>query len=362
MTDESDKLIGLIYEGIADDLHWSAALERVAAFVGAAGVGLGMQDMESHRFRGLASCGIDLGLSDSYRRLAPTNRVWIEIGRRRQPLTDRMVMPKAEFLRSELYADWFRPHGFHGVMAAPALFKNKASVVLVTFRDRGREDFDRADLKKIGGLAYHFGQAFSMRTDREQAEQEFAAAKMVLDDIPDAILFVDRMARLKHVNKAGRIALDRGAVIRRLLNGRLEIRDRRTDQSLAAMIAGARGGELRLSGGESRGFVIRVQPCPKGAGGDIGVMIIRIIDLDRKGALPTAARVRERLGLSLRQSEVIAALARGGTEATVAQQLGIKESTVHEHIRRAYDKLELGSRAELIALLAKLNFDMTSLS
>jgi DNA-binding NarL/FixJ family response regulator len=66
--------------------------------------------------------------------------------------------------------------------------------------------------------------------------------------------------------------------------------------------------------------------------------------------------------LSLRQSEVIAALAGGGTEATVAQRLGIKESTVHEHIRRAYDKLELRSRAELIALLARLNFDITSLS
>jgi DNA-binding CsgD family transcriptional regulator len=363
MIDESDKLIGLIYEGIADDLHWGAALERVAAFVGAAGVGLGMQDMESHQFRGLASRGIDLDLSDRYRRLAPTNKVWIEIGRRRQPLTDRMVMPKAEFLRSELYADWFRPHAFNGVMAAPALFKNKASIVLVTFRGKGGEDFDRADLKKINGLAYHFGQAFSMRADREQAEQEFAAAKMVLDEIPDAILFVDRMVRLKHVNKAGRVALDRGAVIRRLLNGRLEIRDRRADQWLAAMIAGARGGELRLSGDESRRFIIRVHPCLKAAGGgDIGVMIVRIIDLDRKGELPTSARVRERLGLSLRQSEVISVLARGGTEAAVAQKLGIKESTVHEHIRRVYDKLELGSRVELIALLARLDFDITSLS
>jgi len=156
--------------------------------------------------------------------------------------------------------------------------------------------------------------------------------------------------------------LDRGTVIRRLLNGRLEIRDGRADQLLAAMISGGRGGELRLSGCESGRFVIRVQPCTRGAGGsDSGVMIVRIIDLNRKGEPPTAARVRERLGLSLRQSEVISELARGGTEATVAQKLGIKESTVHEHIRRVYDKLELGSRAELIALLARVNFDITPL-
>ena len=363
MIDESDRLIGLIYEGIADDFHWGAALERVAAFVGAVGVGLGMQDMESHQFRGLASRGIDLELSDRYRRLAPTNKIWIEIGRRHQPLTDRMVMPKAAFLRSELYADWFRPHGFDGVMAAPALFKNKASVVLVTFRDRRREDFGRADLNKISGLAYHFGQALSMRADREQAEQEFAAAKIVLDEIPDAILFVDYKGRLKHVNKIGQIMLDGSIVIRRLPSGRLEIRDQRADQWLAAMVSGAKGGEQRLSGRGLGRFVIRVHPCPRGAGGsDNGIMIIRIIDLGRNSEPPTAARLRECLGLSLRQSDVIFELARGGTEATVAQKLGIKESTVHEHIRRVYDKLELGSRAELIALLARISFDITSLS
>jgi DNA-binding CsgD family transcriptional regulator len=363
MIDESDRLVGLIYEGIADDFHWDDALKQVAAFVGAAGVGLGVQDMESHEFRGLASRGIDLGLSDRYRRLAPTNKIWIEIGRRHQPLTDRMVMPKTAFLRSELYADWFKPHGFRGVMAAPALFKNKASVVLVTFRDKGRDDFEGADLRKISGLAYHFGRALSMRADREQTEQELLAAKIVLDEIPDAILFVDRMVRLKHVNKAGQITLDKGAVIRKLLNGRLEIRDRRADQLLAALVSEARGGELRLSGSELGRFVVRVQPCLRGAGGsDTGIMIIRIIDLSRNGEPPTAARLRECLGLSVRQSEVIAELARGGTEATVAQRLGIKEATVHEHVRRVYDKLELASRAELIALLGRVNFDITWLS
>ncbi len=361
MIDESDRLIGLIYEGIMDDFHWGAALERVAALIGAAGVGLGMQDMDSHQFRGLADRGIDFNLAHTYRRLASTNKIWIEIGRRRQPLTDRMVMPKADLLRTELYADWFRPQGFHGVMAAPALFKNKASAVLVTFRDRRREDFERADLKKISGLAYHFGRALSMRLDRQQTEQEFAGAKIVLDEIPDAILFVDYKGRLKHVNKIGQIMLDGGAVIRRLRNGRLEIRDRPADQWLAAMVSGARGGELRLSGRGLGRFVIRVHPCTRGVGGSgTGIMIIRIIDLNRKGEPPTAARVRERFGLSLRQSEVISELARGGTEATVAQELGIKDSTVHEHIRRVYDKLELGSRAELIALLARGNFDITS--
>jgi DNA-binding CsgD family transcriptional regulator len=272
-----------------------------------------------------------------------------------------MVIPKTDFHRTELYADWFRPQGFNGVMAAPALFRNKASLVLVTFGDRRREDFERADLTKINGLAHHFGRALSMRLGREQAEQELAGAKIVLDEMPDAILFLDYKGRLKHVNKTGQVMLEGHSVIRRLRNGRLEIRDQQANEWFAAMLSGERGGEQLLSGGASRRCVIRVYPCRRGAGDSAtGVRIIRIIDLDRKGEPPTAAQVRERFRLSLRQSEVISELARGGTEATVAQELCIKESTVHEHIRRVYSKLELGSRAELIALLARANFDLTS--
>jgi len=122
MVDESDRLIGQIYEGIVDTSHWAPALERIAALVGAAGVGLGMQDMRSHEFRSLAQHGIDLNLNRTYQRLAPTNKIWMEIGRRHEPLTDRMVMPEAAHLRTELYADWFMPQGFHGVMAVPTLF------------------------------------------------------------------------------------------------------------------------------------------------------------------------------------------------------------------------------------------------
>jgi DNA-binding CsgD family transcriptional regulator len=361
MIGEHDRLIGLIYEGIIDESPWGVALERVSALVGAVGVGLGMQDMASHQFRSLGDRGIDSNLMQTYRRLAPTNKIWMEIARRRQPLTDRMVMTKADFVLTELYTDWFKPQGFHGVMAVPTLFKKNASAVLVAFRDRRREDFECADLKKISSLAYHFGRALSIRLDRERTEEEFSGAKLVLDDIPDAILFVDCDVRLKHANNAGNTMLDGGKVIRRLLNGRLEIRDRQANERFAAMVSGAQGGELRFSGLGLKGFVIRVHACTKGADHiGAGVMIVRIVDLNRKGEPPTPARLLERFGLSLRQSEVMSELARGGTEASAAQKLGIEESTVHEHIRRLYDKLELRSRAELMALLARADFDTTS--
>lgn len=42
MIDEHDRLIGLIYDGIADDAQWDLTLAKIASLANAAGVGLGL--------------------------------------------------------------------------------------------------------------------------------------------------------------------------------------------------------------------------------------------------------------------------------------------------------------------------------
>jgi len=121
---DPEQLIKLIYEGVGDDAAWNDALATVAELVRAAGAGLGIQDMRTHEFRSLGYFGIDGSLNPTYWRLAPSNRIWQEIAVRREALTDQMVVRKPEFMRTELYADWFAPQRFHSVMAAPTLFEN----------------------------------------------------------------------------------------------------------------------------------------------------------------------------------------------------------------------------------------------
>ena len=72
---------------------------------------------------------------------------------------------------------------------------------------------------------------------------------------------------------------------------------------------------------------------------------------------PTPAKLRDRLGFTRRQSEAIAELANGATEKEAAERLGLGAPTLHTHIRRAYDRLDLRSRAELLALLARHGFE-----
>jgi hypothetical protein len=113
--DDSERLVGLSYEGVTNEEVWQEFLAVLGDRLNAVGTGLGRQDMATHEFRVVAEAGIDRGLHETYRRLAPKNRIWQAIGRAGRPIADWMVMPKSELVDSPLYTEWFAPQGFHGV-------------------------------------------------------------------------------------------------------------------------------------------------------------------------------------------------------------------------------------------------------
>ena len=259
MIDQDNYLIGLIYDGIADDGQWNLALKKIAALAKAAGMGLGLQDMRTHQFRDLGAHGIDPALHHTYRRLAPGNRVWQEIGRRRQPMSDRMVMPKQAFTCTDLFADWFEPQDFRSVMAHPTLFKGTASSVLVAFRSPSQGEFETADLATIGRFAGHFGRALGVRLELERMARELLLANQMLDDVPRATFLVDRGLRLRHANAAGRALIEAGRGVR-AQGGRLALDDKPSDGKLARMAASGRGGEFRLATRGPGGLIVYVHP------------------------------------------------------------------------------------------------------
>jgi DNA-binding CsgD family transcriptional regulator len=354
---DAEQLIKLICDGVGDEAAWSDALSKVAELVRAAGVGLGIQDMKTHEFRGLGDVGIDKSLTPTYRRLAPSNRIWQEIAARKQALTDQMVVRKAEFMRTELYADWFAPQQFHSVMAAPTLFDNDATAVLVGFRDRASGDFDAADLAQAQRFAGHFGAALRFRFAQERTAAEVAAANFVLDELPDAIFLVSRAGHLQHANAAGRAMLEAGTPVR-LQQGRLELHPSTSSERLERLLLAARG-ELRAPKPGRGSWIIQLHLSTRRFGpvqGDF--LIVRVIDPDRRGQPLDAAKLSRRFGLTIRQAEAVAALVKGGSEESASAELHVSKATLHTHLSRVYNHLGVHNRAALVALLARHGFDI----
>jgi DNA-binding CsgD family transcriptional regulator len=144
----------------------------------------------------------------------------------------------------------------------------------------------------------------------------------------------------------------------RLDQGRLASHDPASDARLRRLAADGRGGELRLAAQGSPGLIVYMHPCVARFG-DAGYMTIRVVDLAQERHPLNPALLCDRLGLSRRQAEVVAELAAGRTEAEAAEKLKLAVPILHTHIRRVYDRLDLKSRAELLALLARHGFDTT---
>ena len=92
-------------------------------------------------------------------------------------------------------------------------------------------------------------------------------------------------------------------------------------------------------------------PVPEGAAGGGGRPEPAI---PRADSLDLSAVLSDLHGLRPREVEVLLALRSGGTNADLAQALGISPATVRKHLQRAYAALDVRSRAEALVLLSHM--------
>jgi DNA-binding NarL/FixJ family response regulator len=116
-----------------------------------------------------------------------------------------------------------------------------------------------------------------------------------------------------------------------------------TELIFAALAAGATGYLLKRTPPAALLASIREVQC---GGSPMTSHIARKVvqSFQRSGAPSGAAE-----GLSPREHEVLDHLARGYLYKEIASALGISYDTVHTHIRRIYEKLQVHSRTEAVA-------------
>jgi len=80
----------------------------------------------------------------------------------------------------------------------------------------------------------------------------------------------------------------------------------------------------------------------------------RLFERPPPGPFEPNTRVRETLGISERELEVLALLAAGRSNKEIARRLDISPNTVKTHVGKLYEKLEVGRRTEAIARAREL--------
>ena len=86
-----------------------------------------------------------------------------------------------------------------------------------------------------------------------------------------------------------------------------------------------------------------------GAGGGVGAGAAA-----GSGAVDLGGVLRDRYGLRPREVEAVLALQTGGTNAEIAEAMGVSVATVRKHLQHAYATLGLRSRSEALVMLTRL--------
>jgi DNA-binding CsgD family transcriptional regulator/PAS domain-containing protein len=186
------------------------------------------------------------------------------------------------------------------------------------FHDR---PFTGADARALAAVVPALRRRLRLERLLGRASLQVAALDAALDQIPGAAFVVDRRGGVEHANAAGRRLLDadRAAVL-------ADVAASAGAPSSAAPYAIT---SLETAGVTGLSLAVQQRPPPD------------LVDRARRAA--------RRIGLTPRQAEVLALLAKGAANKTIAAALGCAPATVEIHVSAVLQRAQVDCRAALVA-------------
>jgi DNA-binding CsgD family transcriptional regulator/PAS domain-containing protein len=265
-----------------------------------------------------------------------------------EPLNDRML--GGQLHRSTIVNDAVRPGGLHDFLGFMTHTPGGDLMLFMGYERRGRSPFGpERELAVLQALlpAFRAGHAALVRFGAQRT-----ALGATLDQLDEALLVLGPDGRTIH----------RSPALGRLLG--LEPEREQVEAALMAAGRALTGGapaagalarvEQRLATAAGR-YVVRAARLPAEVLGEPGGVLVTL-DREAAGAGPqteaAAAALAPRFGLTPREAEVAAALARRLTNAELARALGISPHTAERHTERVLGKLGVRSRHDVARCLA----------
>ncbi|GIJ43319.1 DNA-binding response regulator [Virgisporangium aliadipatigenens] len=177
-----------------------------------------------------------------------------------------------------------------------------------------------------------------------EAADGAAAVRAVATHRPDVVLMDVRMPVMDGLTAAGRLHGENGPKVVMLTTFDLD------EYVHAALRAGAVG--FLLKDTPPQDLAAAVRTVAAGNAMLAPTVTRRLISAYADGAPARAESARQRLGtLTLREEEVVRAVARGLSNAEIARELSMREATVKSHLSRSLAKLGLTNRVQAAILV-----------
>lgn len=350
------------YDAALEPGRWEAAFEGLGDLLGGCAMGSSLQSG-----KGLDSVLALSRLDPHYTRVLhdyyatpDTNPMVAVMGNlpSSRAFARALVKPDADYRRSGLYNDVFRPQGLEHAAVACVLRSGDRFAPLGVFNRAGQE-FGNEELKILDLAAPHIEKALHVHLRIGGSEAMRDATGHALDHLPVGTVFVAPDGSIRGMNRIAEDVLRKGDGLwarGNRLRTSLASEERRLYGLLASAIGTAEGDENGSGGwmaisrpSGSRALGVLVAPLPARdfwPGGEAGAVVF-VSDPDLRIA-PEAEALTEILGLTPAQARIASLLAIGLTLEEAADRTGVTVHTARVHLKQAFERTSTSRQSDLV--------------
>ncbi|WP_343712684.1 helix-turn-helix transcriptional regulator [Inquilinus sp.] len=193
------QLVGQTYDAALGDEDWTVVLGRILELVG--GEAAALHPTGAPR---AADIAIRVGCDPAYIPLynAHYHSTWpilpmLQQLPARPVFVDRMLVPQADFIRTEFYNDYIRPQGGHSGLYWVDFDRNGLGAHLSLWRSGRRPDWSDEDVRLLWHLGPHVGRALKIRGRLSAAASRSSDPPLLAPRERDCLAWVARGASSK---------------------------------------------------------------------------------------------------------------------------------------------------------------------
>lgn len=173
-----------------------------------------------------------------------------------------------------------------------------------------------------------------------------------LDSVAASVIFLDGRRRVIHANAAGEALLRRADILRAAPSGLCAVMPPENERPATAIASGT--GEVVLIGCASAWpLSVRVVGMPARAGAAAATILF--VNDPRRPMRNRLAGACAAFGFTRRETQIAELLAAGTESFEIAATLGITIGNLRGHLNRIFAKTDVGSQAQLVALLLSIS-------
>jgi DNA-binding CsgD family transcriptional regulator len=355
--------LGVIYDAAVAPDRWPALLQHLGRDFRCHFTGMVISNADRSAFEGMAA-GVDREVHQAFLRRHHQNsplRLASPPMLTGEVIDSEAIMPRAQFERTEIYQDFFRPHDM-GYGLRLTLWQGQGGAHTMSLvRPWGAGAFDGREHQFANRLMPHLERAAAVARHMRAADLMTRSAHAVLDAVQQPVLLLRRDGRLIHANASAQtvlLAADGLTVMRHGLKGATAAATR----ALEALIASAAAtpgvsGTIRMQRPSGRAPLVMIAMPMQGlddfALEEHPAVLVCVSDPTRQPEVEPRLLI-ELFGLTPTEAALAQQLLAGRELKVIAAANGRDVSTVRKLLTRLMSKTETRLQSDLLRLLDRI--------